>query len=353
MILAKIKPNKVLILSIAAVLLLFGLVWTFSINHDWANEKDGNHRVETRSEGLDKKAALGGEDDVSLDDLNETSDGQYQLEESYFVDWKSKLSSPAQLEKVEPLRIDRSVPLIEEIDGLIAAAVAGDADAAWQVAASLGHCINAPQSERQLQDLIDRTSQTHQVEGRAYPVLDVRSAIKNSEIRYQFCKGIEKDQALDHLIYLKLAAEHGNRQAQINFDSSSPLTIEDMYEGYARVSGDVDSMMKDHAQFLLRASEAGYLDAFVSLGRLGENGHIDMSIVEAKALQIAGHHLLGVATGDRSASDEILNLLIHSVGPNEAEAAIRRANQIIQSENCCTHIEQRQLVGEKNENRSE
>ncbi len=339
------KPGKPQALSIVAVLLLFGLVWRFSINHDSAIEEDGNHTVETRSEGLDNESSFGGEDDAPTDDLNEASDGQYQSEESILVDWQSKLSLPTQLEKIEPLRVDRSVPLIETIDGFIAAAVAGDADAAWQLAESLGHCISAPQSERQLRNLIDRTSQTRQVEGKYYPVDDVRPAIENFKIRYRFCKGIEKDQALDHLIYLKLAAEHGNRQAQIDFDSSSPLPIEDIYEGYARVSGDVESMTKEHAQFLLKASEAGYLEAFETLGLLAENGYIDMSTVEAKALQIAGHHLFGVATGDRSLSEKMLNLIIYSVGPNEAASAIRRANEIIQRENCCTYIGERQQIG--------
>jgi hypothetical protein len=105
------------------------------------------------------------------------------------LSWQSRLSAPAQLVPRRRHRIRKESPLIDRYDELVNLAMAGDSQAAIELAASLLFCLQAPRNDRHLSELINFTNRTRRIAGYARQVdnLDAAILIANEIIERDNC----------------------------------------------------------------------------------------------------------------------------------------------------------------------
>ncbi len=257
-----------------------------------------------------------------------------------FDDWRSALIEPANIERRERLRLDKSAPLFDRYDRLVREAESGDAAAATELAAALSYCASAPRSDEQQAKLVDYTMQTRRVEGFLYPVEDLEAALRDIERRYAFCKGIGREQILNVYLFERLAAENGSLQAKAEAVNYGGLYYDEVWLALERAYADDDKRIRDHIRNAAEAAEAGNVSAIYQFGGMFESGgdlpgEIQLSAVEAAAYRIAGLHLILLTGGDRQFYEPALERAFDSLSPHDAREAIALANQIMGRQSCC------------------
>ncbi len=262
-----------------------------------------------------------------------------ESEELPHSDWKSKLISPSQLVAENHHQIDRDTPLVNKYEDLVDDALAGDPIAAIELAGSLSHCLQAPRNSKQLDQLINETNQTRQVEGNLYQVSDLDVATKEIVRQFEYCKGISKDQVLDHFLYMKIAADSGNLQAKVDLLNYGSMSMEDRKSAYLRVWSSEKEMLDDELQYLIDAAEAGNVNAIYRLGGRLMDGSGHLSSVDAAAYRIAGGQMRAIAgLGDPGMISRAMDRTMNSLTPSDAEAAIEKANELIGRDDCCSYL---------------
>lgn len=182
------------------------------------------------------------------------------------MNWKSKLSEPAAHEAQPRFQLNRDVPLKAKYDALVDEAMAGDAEAAMALAASLIHCLSAPRNEEQLAQKINYVTQTRRVAGYAVQVTDLDAATHEITRNYEYCAGIDKDRVLDHFVFIKIAADNGNIEAKVKFINYGGMDMADRRVAYRRVWDSDVEMYQDELRHLIDAANAGNSSAIFGVG---------------------------------------------------------------------------------------
>lgn len=258
-----------------------------------------------------------------------------------FDDWRSMLIEPANIDRRESFRLDKSAPLVGRYDRLVREAESGDATAATELAAALSYCASAPRSDENQANLLDYTMQTRQVEGILTPVEDLEAALRDIEQRYAYCKGIGRERILDVYLFERLAAENGSLQAKADaIHYGSGLYYDDVWPALERAYAGDDQRIRAHVRNTTEAAKAGSVSAIYRLGEIfaaGEDipGEKRLSVVEAAAYRIAGLHLKILTGGDSERYEPRLERAFDSLSPHDARDAIASANEILARQSCC------------------
>jgi len=261
--------------------------------------------------------------------------------DSLLEDWHSKLSHPAALEHRDSHRMNMDIPLASRYENLVNKSMSGNPDAATDLAVSLSYCAAVPRDDEQQERLINYTNQTRRVEGYVYPVDDLDGAIQEIVRRYEFCKGVTRDQILDLYLYEKIAAENGSLQAKVSsVNYGWGMYYGDVSSALERAWSGKEEMWEHNVRHTADAARAGNVNAIYRLGRIFEFGDrtfgdIRLNTVEAAAYRVAGAHLKMLSGSSRQLYQPAMEKAINSLSAHDATAAIALANQIIEREDCC------------------
>lgn len=261
---------------------------------------------------------------------------------SAFSDLHSRLGQPEKLEHRDTHRMSTDVPLATRYEGLVNRASSGDPIAAIDLAISLSYCAAVPRTDEKQDRLINYTYQTRRVHGKMSPVDDLEGAVGKIVRKYEFCKGITRDQILNTYLYEKIAAENGSLQAKAGaldgYDGG--MHYDDVWPARDRAWSSKDEELRHRVRHTADAAEAGNAEAIFRLGDIFrshdsilDDFDTNMGEVEAAAYRIVGAHLL-ILSGETYAQSE-MQRTINSLSLHDANTAITLANEIIRRDGCC------------------
>jgi len=254
-------------------------------------------------------------------------------------DWKKRLTIPREYTAQASHQIGDDVPLADKYNELVDLAMAGDPDAALELAASLSRCLLAPRSEEQLTQKLATVTQTRRIEGSAAQVDDLEAVRKRVVRDYEYCEGVGSDQVLDHFLYMKIAAENGSLEAKVKLLSFGPMDLDDRQLAYIRAWDSEEEMRSDELRFLQEAADAGDANAIYRFGTRLLDGSGHLPIVEAAGYVIAGGHLRVLnGSADPEMTNRRLDRVLNGLSASDADAAIEIANQLIEGDRCCSFI---------------
>lgn len=331
--------------SLTLILLIAALSWSWYANrngptHDIENAMQPD--LEAKPDRIDSNpgAALG----MPIID-SESAEQVAKVADSFSI-WRMDLVDAPALRYAVRHEVSYDQPLAERFDTLVDLAMNGDADAALDLAGGLSACVTSPRNDVQLEQLIDYTNSTRMVEGRAWPVDNLESAVANIRAKYRFCKSISTDMILDHFFYMKLAADNGNLQAKVDMLNYGSMSMEDRNVAYARAWPNKEAQRRDLTQHTADAINAGSASALSSIGNYSD-------ILDLTPAEVAGHDLAFYhqrLMRKRISQDMIdlwtrgANRSFNRLSSSESVEAIEIANELLRRDNCCVFIVRREYL---------
>jgi len=241
----------------------------------------------------------------------------------------------AEFDKHEP---DTSIPLRSVYEELKSAADSGHAESALELAGSLIECAEAPANteglDKQLMDLY----QTRRVTGYAGQVQDLDAEAEKIRDRYEFCRGISREQIKEAYSYLRVSAENGNIEAAVRLNNYGPMLYAEVFEALDIAFSSRQEMVTVTNRLTFEAAEAGSAAAILRIGKdMAKAGDL-LSADEARAYRIAGYHLF-VQSGRNVERFELrLQEEIMAIRPSQRAEVVDAVNSILRRDNCCFFI---------------
>jgi len=246
-----------------------------------------------------------------------------------------QLEQPDRIIEFAKHRPDTSTPLQLVYGGLKAAADRGDAEAALELAGSLVECAEAPANIEGLDEQLLDLYQTRRVTGYAGQVQDLDGEAKKHRDRYEFCRGISREQIKEAYRYLRVSAENGNIEAAVRLNSYGPMLYAEVFEALDIAFSSRHEMATVTNRLTFEAAEAGSAAAVLRTGQYMAEGGDLLSADEARAYRIAGLHLAVLHGSNSDHYGAKLREEIASIRPARRAQIIESANKILLRETCC------------------